>query len=266
MAEYLDVIEPIDGSGFVMPDGGRRLEFSRAEYTRRYARMSALMEHAGIDAIVVAQPSSIRYFIGLPTWVWVLPPLMPVIAVLPRDASRATVIDSAFDRGGLEASSWVTDLSLYGPGEDPIDTVIAALDERGILAGTIGFELGAGQHPNLNPNDLQRLVKAVRGKPVDASEVIGAVRVLKGDEEVDRLREACRLSQIGFRAAFEAMHVGSTEAELTSIAAVAMLDAGARPGWEPFMLKFIVGPDRFAEHLLLSTDAKVFAPPVRIMG
>jgi Xaa-Pro aminopeptidase len=71
-----------------MPEGGSRLEFSRSEYARRYARASALMEEAGIDALVVAQPSSIRYFTGLPTWVWVLPPVMPVIAVLPRRSER----------------------------------------------------------------------------------------------------------------------------------------------------------------------------------
>jgi Xaa-Pro aminopeptidase len=94
---------------------------------------------------------------------------------------------------------------------------------------------------------------------VDASELLSAVRVLKGSEEVDRLREACRLSQVGFEAAFRSMHVGSTEAELTSIAAEAMLRSGARPGWEPFMLKFIAGPDRFGEHLLLSTEEKVSA-------
>ena len=259
LAEYLDVIEPISGASSRMPQGGRRLEFSRAEYARRYARTAALMEHSGVDAVVVAQPHSIRYFTGLTTWVWVLPPVMPVIAILPREPAQATVVDTAFDRGGLEAASWIEDFSFYGPGGDPIDAVVSALDERGLLNATIGFELGPGQRPNLNPNDLQRLLGSVRGKAVDASEILAAVRVLKGAEEIDRLREACVLSQIGFEAAFEAMRVGSTEAELTRVAAQAMLSAGARPGWEPFMLKFIAGPDRFAEHLLLSTSERVAA-------
>jgi len=212
LAEYLELIEPIDGSRVSMPQGGHRLEFSREEYARRYARTAALMERAGLDAIVVAQPSSIRYFTGLTTWVWVLPPVMPVIAVLTRDPAAATVIDTAFDEGGLRASSWIEDLTFYGPGQEPVETVLEALRKRGLIGGTIGFELGPGQHPNLNPNDLQRLVAGVTGKAVDASEILGAVRVLKGPEEVDRLREACRLSQIGFEAAFQSMHVGSTEA------------------------------------------------------
>jgi Xaa-Pro dipeptidase len=259
-SSYLDVIEPIDGSSFQMPQGGSRLEFSRREYARRYARASALMEEAGIDALVVAQPSSIRYFTGLPTWVWVLPPVMPVIAVLPRRSEHATVVDSQFDRGGLEAATWLTDLSLYGPGEDPVQKTLDALASRGLLAGgRIGFELGPGQHPNVSPDDFRRLTGGITGDAVDASTVLSALRMLKGTEEVDRLREACRLSQIGFQAAFESLTAGSTEAELTRRAAEAMLEAGARPGMEPFMLKFIAGTDRFREHLLLSTSRAVAA-------
>lgn len=242
-----------------MPDGGSRLEFSRGEYARRYARASALMEEIGLDALVVAQPSSIRYFTGLPTWVWVLPPVMPVIAVLPRRSEHATVVDSQFDRGGLETATWLTDLSLYGAGEDPVQKTHDALASRGLDGGRIGFELGPGQHPNVSPDDFRRLTGGVKGEVVDASTLLGALRMLKGDEEVDRLREACRLSQVGFQAAFESLSVGSTEAELTRRAAEAMLEAGARPGMEPFMLKFIAGNDRFREHLLLSTSRPVAA-------
>jgi len=259
LSELLDTIEPIDGSGFEIQDGGTRLEFSRREYARRYARAAALMEENDLDALVLAQPTSIRYFTGLPTWIWVLPPVMPVIAILPRNPRQATVVDNEFDRGGVETATWLSDLSLYGPGEDPIDKAVSALSARRLLGGVLGFEVGAGQRPNLSPSDLQRLLGAVTGKAVDASPVLAAVRMLKSSEEVDRLREACRLSQIGFEAAFAAMRVGSTESGLTRVAAEAMLAAGARPGWEPFMLKFIAGPRRFSEHLLLSTAESIVA-------
>jgi Xaa-Pro dipeptidase len=258
-ARYLDVIETIDGKTFALQDGGTRLEFSRAEFARRYARAAALMEESGIDALVLAQPSSIRYFIGLPTWVWVLPPVMPVIAILPRRPELATVVDTEFDRGGLEATTWISDLTLYSGGSDPIQTAVDALAERGLSGARLGLELGPGQRPNLTPNDLQRLMRDMSGSVIDASSLLLAVRMLKGPEEVDRLREACRLSQIGFEAAFKSLRIGSTEAGLTRVAAEAMLHAGARPGMEPFMLKFIAGQDRFPEHLLLSTERPVAA-------
>jgi Xaa-Pro dipeptidase len=258
-ARYLDVIEPVDGEGFALPGGGTRLEFSRAEFARRYARAAALMEESGIDALVLAQPSSIRYFTGLPTWVWVLPPVMPVIAILPRRPDLATVVDSEFDQAGLKATTWVSDPTLYGPGADPIQAAVDALSRRGMSRARLGLELGPGQRPNLTPHDLQRLMRGLSGEAVDASSLLLAVRMLKGSEEVDRLREACRLSQIGFEAAFESLRVGSTEVELTRVAAEAMLHAGARPGMEPFMLKFIAGQERFGEHLLLSTKRRISA-------
>ena len=217
------------------------------------------MTHVEIDALVLAQPSSIRYFTGLPTWVWVLPPVMPIIAILPRRVDQVTVVDTEFDRGGLLASSWISDLSLYGPGGDPIKTAVEALAKRGLSRKRFGLELGPGQRPNLTPNDLNRLVADLGGEVIDASMLLQAVRMLKGAEEVDRLREACHSSVIGFTAAFEALTVGTTEAEMTRVAAEAMLRAGARPGMEPFMLKFIAGRERFREHLLLSTDHAVAA-------
>jgi len=258
-SRYLDIIEPIDGQGMGLPAAGTRLEFSRGEYARRYARAAALMDEFDIAALVLAQPSSIRYFTGLPTWVWVLPPVMPVIAILPRRPDLATVVDSEVDRGGLEATSWISDLSLYRLGSDPIDTAVEALARRGLSGSRLGFELGPGQRPNLSPDDLQRLMGGLEGEVVDASSLLLAVRMLKGPEEVDRLREACRISQIGFEAAFESLTVGATEVELTRVAAESMLHAGARPGMEPFMLKFIAGQERFGEHLLLSTDRPISA-------
>jgi Xaa-Pro aminopeptidase len=258
-SRYLDVIEPIDGQGIGLPAAGTRLEFSRGEYARRYARAAALMEELDVAALVLAQPSSIRYFTGLPTWVWVLPPVMPVIAILPRRPDLATVVDSEVDRAGLEATTWISDPSLYGLGSDPIRAAVEALARRGLSGSRLGFELGPGQRPNLSPGDLQRLMGELDGEVVDASSLLLAVRMLKGPEEVDRLREACRLSQIGFEAAFESLTVGCTEVELTRVAAEAMLHAGARPGMEPFMLKFIAGEERFGEHLLLSTDRPISA-------
>jgi len=255
----LRTIEPIDGRSFPLPRrDARYLEFSPGEYARRYARAVALMDEQGIDALVLAQPVTVRYFTGLQTWLWMLPPVIPIVAVLPRDPAMATIIDTDLERGGVRETTWIAEPTLYGPADDPIDAVSSALARRGLASARLGFELGVGQRPHLSPSDLQRLLSSLpHADIVDAAPLLGALRMLKSPEEVGRIREATRLSQIGYRAALDALRPGVTEVELTRIAARAMLDAGARPSMTPMTLIFLAGPERYRQVVQPAVDRPV---------
>jgi Xaa-Pro dipeptidase len=224
------------------------LEFSVGEYGRRCAVAAALMDATGIDALVLAQPQHVRYFAGLQTWLPILPPLLPTFAVLPRDPRRATLVSTALERGGIEATSWVPEPVLYGGADDPIDALAGAVRAAVPAGGTVGLELGLGQRPNLSPADHGRLLAALDGyRLVDAAMPLWAARAIKSGEEVERLREATRLSQVGYLAAFDGLRPGTTEAELTRIAARAMLEAGALPSPTPMTLIFLAGPERYRQ-------------------
>ena len=205
------------------------------------------MRELELDAMVFAQPNTVRYFGGLQTWLWMLPPLLPAAAIMPRDPGKATLVATVVEKGGVDGTSWM-EPSLYGLDDDPIAAITAALVKRGLDRGTLGFELGLGQRPNLSPNDHQRLLASLpKAKIVDISMAVWAMRALKTKEEVARLREAVRLSEIGFQAALDALMPGVTEAELTRIAAQAMLVAGAAPSVIPMTLIFLAGPERYRQ-------------------
>jgi Xaa-Pro aminopeptidase len=82
---------------------------------------------------------------------------------------------------------------------------------------------------------------------VDVALPIWAMRAIKSAEEISRLREAVRLSEIGYMAALDALTPGVTEAALTRIAAQAMLAAGARPSVTPMTLIFLAGAERYRQ-------------------
>jgi Xaa-Pro dipeptidase len=215
------------------------------------------MRELGLDAIVLAQPNTVRYMSGLQTWLWILPPLLPTAAIVPRDPGLAALVATVVEKGGVEATSWMSPC-LYGLEDDPIAAVAGAIAERGLDRGRLGFELGLGQRPNLSPQDHQRLVASLPGAEiVDVALPIWAMRAIKSGEEISRLREAVRLSEIGYMAALDALAPGVTEASLTRIAAQAMLEAGARPSVTPMTLIFLAGPERYRQVVQPASDRPV---------
>jgi len=235
------------------------LEFSLDEYGLRYAAATGLMRQLNLDALVLVQPNTIRYMSGLQTWLWILPPLLPTAVIVTQDPGQAALVATVVEKGGVEATSWMSP-SLYELDNDPIAAIVGALADRGLDTGRLGFELGLGQRPNLSPADHQRLVASLPGAEiVDVALPIWAMRALKSADEISRLREAVRLSEIGYMAALDALKPGITEAELTRIAAASMLAAGARPSVTPMTLIFLAGPERYRQVVQPASDRPIGA-------
>jgi len=255
----LGVIEPITADELPGSDGNWP-DFPRPEFARRYARLTALLEWSGLDAIVVAQPANVRYFTGFRTWFWALPPVITIVAILTRDSAHATLVDGVGERGGMEEFTWLPDLTTYSANDDPFDVIREALQHRGLTHATIGLELGRGSRPHLAPADLDRLRRlAPHATWVDASQLIASIRALKSPAEITRLREATRIAQAGFRAVYDALEPGTTEIELTRTAARAMLDEGAAPALDPTILIFMAGADRYSQPLQPATTRPIAA-------
>jgi len=254
----LDVVEsskshPIELAGREAPN----LEFSLGEYGRRYAVAAGLMRELNLDALVLAQPNTVRYLSGLQTWLWILPPLLPAAVIVPHDPAGAALVATVVEKGGVQATSWMAP-ELYGLDDDPIAAIVRALAARGLERGRLGFELGLGQRPNLSPQDHQRLVEALPGaEVVDIALPLWAMRAIKSSEEISRLREAVRVSEIGYMAAFDALKPGVTEASLTRVAAQAMLEAGAKPSVTPMTLIFLAGSERYRQILQPAVDRPI---------
>jgi Xaa-Pro aminopeptidase len=257
--ELLGIVERSKGTALGL--GSRpapALEFPLAEYGSRYSAAVAMLGELELDALVLAQSTSVRYFTGMQTWLSILPPLIPSVAILPLDPARATLVTTVLERGGVDATSWLPEPTFYGLADDPIEAVVGALRQRGLDRGRLGFELGLGQKPHLSPADLQRLISSLPSATiVDVAMPLWAIRALKSDGEVAYLREATRLSQVGYQAAFDALAPGVTEAALTRVAAQAMLAAGANPSVTPMTLIFLAGPERYRQVLQPSIERAI---------
>ena len=82
---------------------------------------------------------------------------------------------------------------------------------------------------NMFPHAIYgNLAEAFRGTTiVDADEVVRSIMITKSEGELDCLREAARISELGLKAILDHIEPGLTEIQVAALATSAMLDNGA---------------------------------------
>jgi Xaa-Pro dipeptidase len=205
----------------VFPDGELR---ARAERAR------ALLEEAGLDALLVSGDfsSGSNYF-----WLsghlprdFQLNYSRPHVMVLPR-AGEPFLWVYDVNAENARAASWVEDVLAYTP---PFDGAALgrALRERGLGSARIGAELGEDQRLLLPAGELRALEAELPGADVvDAAALLWRLRMLKSDAEVALVAEACRVNGEGLRRAFARLGAGDDEVEVARAVGAAIVEAGA---------------------------------------
>jgi len=244
--DALAAIDGIDGAGL---DLGERPpvwpDFDLAEYRRRYARLTALMEWQDLDALVLTQEEPVRYLSGYNSVIWAVGRWLPTMFVAPRDPRKAALIASQFDAGCAAGTSWAATVDTYRDVAELPPKVATHLAAAGARPGRIGFELGPGSIMAL-PKVVADQVTALGGQPAaDASRLISALRMLKSPAEIERIRRSVSAATAGYRAGLEASRAGMTEKELVSIIGSAMHSRGTTAGTKPLFVNCVSGRTRY---------------------
>jgi Xaa-Pro aminopeptidase len=199
-----------------------------SEFSERTKKLQSVLANSGLDAILVfsteSEPAGVRYFSDYwPSFetAGVLIPKTgkPVLLIGPESQtfakSRSKIEDvikmkdfresSMPDYPGTKLTNWKELLGSF------------KIKKMGI----------AGWH--LIPHSIFMNISEVLGKDglSDADEMVSKVTIKKSPAELDCLREAARISELGFKAVLENIKPGMTEAQLAGIAAGAMMANGA---------------------------------------
>jgi Xaa-Pro aminopeptidase len=199
--------------------------FTGAELRGRAERTRAQLEQQGLDALLVSGDFSagMNYY-----WLSGHMPRdfqqnasRPHLMVLPREGEPFLYVYDV-NVENARAASWVDDVVAYTPPFDGV-ALAEALRARNLGSARIGFELGEDMRLLFPVAELQRLdVEAV-----DASALIWRLRMLKSDEEVALIEEACRVNDSALRTAFARLRAGDDEVEVARAVGSAIVEAGA---------------------------------------
>jgi len=177
------------------------------ERAQRQERARVLMREQRIDAILLAQGTSLVYFAGIQWWggerlfAMVLPAKGDAFFVSPafEEGRAREQISKGPNGANLDVRIWQED-------ENPYDRVAQGLKDRGLGSSKLGIE------ETVKFVFSQGIAAASPQAQIQAATPITAgCRMIKSEQEVERMRLASRVTLAAYEAAYRALKPGMTK-------------------------------------------------------
>lgn len=193
--------------------------FGKAEYERRAAEVRAEMRKAGVDVMVVSDFANMYYLSGQESSAQYDYQCL----VFPLDGDPILVINEFYQvlyrhQAGIYA------VQPYNEFEDPISVTRKALAASGSRARVVGID-------HTWPLMIGKLSAAI-GEVHPGAEIrqsygiVENVRIVKTREEIELMRRAAAITEVGVAAAARAIRAGVSDGSIAGAAANAMFSAG----------------------------------------
>ena len=186
---------------------------TREEREERQARARVLMSENELDAIVLMEGSSLKYFTGIRWWggerlfALVLPARGAAFYVSPafEEGRAREQIADAPDGKSSDVRTWQED-------ESPYDRVAQGLRDRGIAAGRLGIE------ETIRFVFTEGIAKASPQATLSsATRVTAGCRMIKSVHELALMRLACQVTLTAYEAVYHALQEGMTQQHVSDL-------------------------------------------------
>lgn len=204
------------------------MNFPRAEFEARYARLQEALGQIGADALLVTSEANFNYFTGyIAAHPWVSFS-RNLLAILPREAPPALIVPASLEQQARD-QTWIEQIVPFTTiGHAPVETIAATARALGLGEGRIGAELGYEQRLGVSYLDFQRLQAALpKATFVDAAEAIWSLRMRKSPAEIACLRKACRVTDAALARFFAELRPSMTERDMARRLGALLLEEGA---------------------------------------
>ena len=181
-------------------------DFSATEYADRLARVRAAMARAGLDALIVSDPSNMAWITGYDGWSFYVHQ-----AVVIGPDGPPVWWGRGMDAAGARRTVWMGPEEIVGyddsyvqtPLKHPMETLRDLLAQRGWAGGRIGVELD-----NYYFSAKAHLVLAAGLTLLDATGLVNWQRLVKSAAEIARMRIAARIVEAMHRRILEVAEPG----------------------------------------------------------
>jgi Xaa-Pro dipeptidase len=189
-----------------------------AERQQRLAKARALMQQAGIGAVIVESGPSLDYYTGVQWW----RSERLTAAVIPAEG-EPIVVTPFFERPSIaESLSIPAEIRTWNEDEEPLKLVADFLAERNVARLPVGFE---ETNRFWIMDRLKQQLPAAR--VVSANSVVRAQRMVKSPAELALMQAAADIMAASLRYAGERTRDGMAPAQIDALIAAAHKRLGA---------------------------------------
>ena len=179
------------------------LHFTTQEFAARMDRTRAAMAEAGLDVLLLFAPESQYWLTGYDTFGYCF---FQCLVISDREP---VLLTRSADRRQAELTSTIRDIRVWTDreGADPTADLAALLGDLGLRGRRIGWET---RTQGLVHHHGERLAAKLPGL-VEASDLMGRLRLVKSPAEIAYVREAATLADRAWKAAVEVAGPGADE-------------------------------------------------------
>jgi Xaa-Pro aminopeptidase len=214
--------------------GEKQLAFPREEYEQRQKKLKKLLQRERVDLLWMTTPEAVAWTHGyVVSWYKANSPMRyPQLygTALPANADGLVHFDNPSEAVILARNSVSPDNKFFSSREpdEVLPFIVAELKAKGWLKpGTrIGMEFWSYLPNRAISEMLEAAFRAAGAEIVDASALVREARRVKSEAELQKIREAMRICDIGHATVTQEMRPGMTELELFGLATAAMMKAG----------------------------------------
>jgi Xaa-Pro dipeptidase len=189
---------------------------------RRKAAADELADRA-LDGLLVFRQESMYYLTGYDTFGYVFFQCL----YMGADGETLTLLTRTPDVRQAEHTSVIEDIRVWydAEGVDPAQDLKEILEEHGCRGERLGIETDAY---GLTGYNLKRVEAALDGfcELVEASDLVTRLRMVKSPAEIEYVREAARLADLGLDRAVEVAAPGVFEGEVLAALQGAIFEGG----------------------------------------
>jgi ectoine hydrolase len=202
-----------------------KLNFTRAEYDERLAKTREAMERAGIELLIVTDPSNMHWLTGYDGWSFYVHQ-----CVLVPGEGEPIWYGRTQDANGAKLTSYLThanivpypDIYVQSTERHPMDLLSRIIEERGWAKASIGVEMDNYWFTAAAFASLTRHLPNARFK--DATALVNWQRAVKSRVELDYMRRAGRIVEAMHARIVEKVEPGLRKSDLVA----EIYDAGIR--------------------------------------
>jgi Xaa-Pro aminopeptidase len=192
---------------------------------KRLQRCGRLMKDAGFDVLVLTKPANMFYLTG--------DGRLCAYAMITQDGKVALGVPQT-DIEDVKRIAFFYHVVGFEDEIGMIHSIAHYFEHFAIRKGVVGLEyaflpqprMGMLTHPHAKP-------ETVTAK--DCTPIMSELRLVKEDEEINRMRASAKVADAGMKAAVESLRQGMTESQVAAEAEYAMRQAGAEDFYRTYV-------------------------------